>query len=725
MLATELVLALLAAGMAATTAGLVKWSAEARSPLRASVVVFLLLMMVAMVAGGTVYYADPGPTSLVEGFWVASALMSVSVLVVFVGFLAEVRARTAPARDVPAPAPSRPFPGYFASVIAIVLANEFLMGWTFSAAAGVTIGAAANLGSVLVAAANVVDSPWFLFTMSAEMLMTAYFFRGRLPRSVLVVLTAQSVIMLASPPALALGPWIAATIYGGSAVMIGLFVFLFEYLYRNREISAALSGYLPRLLGAYALMMLGLFLWLVRGDALLFAASIVLEMVFYFDLVLRPERFEDPVRVNWQLRPHWTFAVLLFVFVAELFMGAVLSAQAFGGDFTAAIPALPLSGSASTIAYNAVYNGFWFFALATNSTWFLLMMGLEMGTLVFFKFRETRRRETRVRLALLMASYGAFVVFFPSEYYSFVFPTFASGTDVPVLGWSMGIGSGALAVGVFGVVLATYAIMGAATVLFGRRAICSVFCMAPLMYQGTTLDAMKSFNRSSPVARKYLSSRFSGLYSVTTGLVLVSLVLASVASYLDQVGLWSLEILGSDPTVFLYAFYFSVLWYVLFVTIPYTGNYNCVTMGWCYTGAITQAFSRVGFFRLKVYDREVCRRCTTLDCAKSCPVGLVDMPGHFRSKGEFRSSKCCGIGDCVEACPYGNMYFRDVRHWFREHSRSASRARPTLLPMIRAPSHTAPVAPPPSVRAGSGGSGSPPPAAPAPFRRSSRSDTAN
>ena len=690
MLAGELVLAILAAGMAATTAGLVKWSAEARTPLRASVVVFLLLMMVAMVGGGTVYYLHPGPTALVEGFWVASALMSVSVLVVFVGFFAEIRLRASSARPLPAPAPSRPFPGYFASVIAIVLANEFLMGWTFSAAAGVTIGAAANLGSVLAAFAAVVDSPWFLFTMAAEMLLTAYFFRGRLPRSALVLLFAQSAIMLASPPALSLGPWVAATVYAGSAVMIGLFVFLFEYLYRNREISTALSGYLPRLLGAYALMMLGLFLWLVRGDALVFAVSVVLEMVFYFDLVLRPERLEDPTRVSWQARPHWTFAVLLFVFVAELFMGALLSAQAFGGEFTSVIPALPLAGSPSTVVYNAVYNGFWFFALATNSTWFLLMMGLEMGALVFFKFRETRRRETRVRLALLMASYGAFVVFFPSEYYSFVFPGLASGTNVPVLGWSMGIGSGPLAVGVFGVVLATYAIMGGAAILFGRRAICSVFCMAPLMYQGTTLDAMKSFNRSSPVGRKYLSSRFSGLYSVTVGLVLVSLLLASVASYLDQAGLWSLEILGSDPTVFLYAFYFSVLWYVLFVTIPYTGNYNCVTMGWCYTGAITQAFSRIGFFRLKVRDREVCRRCTTLDCAKACPVGLVDMPGHFRTKGEFRSSKCCGVGDCVESCPYGNLYFRDVRHWFREHFRSAPEPRPTLLPMIGSPSNGAP-----------------------------------
>ncbi|MGD0250580.1 MAG: hypothetical protein ABSB97_06830, partial [Thermoplasmata archaeon] len=69
------VLAPLAAGMAVATAYLVAWAAEARTPLRASTVVFLLLMMVAMVAGAAVYYANPSTPALIEGFWVASGLM--------------------------------------------------------------------------------------------------------------------------------------------------------------------------------------------------------------------------------------------------------------------------------------------------------------------------------------------------------------------------------------------------------------------------------------------------------------------------------------------------------------------------------------------------------------------------------------------------------------------------------------------------------------------------
>jgi polyferredoxin len=242
------------------------------------------------------------------------------------------------------------------------------------------------------------------------------------------------------------------------------------------------------------------------------------------------------------------------------------------------------------------------------------------------------------------------------------------------------------------VIFLSYAVTGALTVLFGRRVVCSVFCTAPLMYQGTTFTAMNSFNRSSPVAHKYLGSRFSTLFSATTGVTMASLVAVSFLSFFDQTGRLSVSLLGADPSVFFFSLSFGVLWFLLFVTIPYTGNYNCVTMGWCYTGTIAAAFSRLGFFKLKVRDRAVCQRCTTLDCAKKCPVGLVDMPGHFRQFGEFRSSKCCGVGSCVDACPYGNLYIHDVRHWVAQ--RFSRRHEPPLsqrLPMVSAAPRRAPL----------------------------------
>jgi len=178
---------------------------------------------------------------------------------------------------------------------------------------------------------------------------------------------------------------------------------------------------------------------------------------------------------------------------------------------------------------------------------------------------------------------------------------------------------------------------------------------------------------------------------------MAALVGTSLLSYLDTAGLASVYIQGNDPSVFFFVLSFSVVWYLLFVSIPYAGNYNCVTMGWCYTGTITQAFQKIGFFQLKVRDKQVCRDCTTLDCAKACPVGLVDMPGHFRTKGRFRSTKCCGVGDCVEICPHDNLYIADIRHWVRRRlgvpetrARRAgaappvSRPRPSFAPPARA-----------------------------------------
>ena len=676
-----------AAGMALATAGLIRWAAEARTGVRAAASLFLLGMMGGMLAGALYYYLTPSATSIIVGLWIASGLMSVSVVPVFIQVLREANRRFAGGAEELAPTPFEPGPIYVGTVIALVLASELLMGLVFSLASGVSLTTLSQgsygLGSLL---ANAVQSPWFIFTMVAEMGLTVFLLRRALPRALVTVFAFQVPIMVLTPTALDVAGWSAMAIYAGSAIMIAFFVFLFEYIYRHRTLTDGLARYLVALTAVYALMMAGLFLWLDYGTSAFFALSLVLEMVLYFAAVLHGDGFHKEEPFVWQLRANWAFALLASVFVAEVFMGALLDAQVFGTGFLGGVPSLGLSGDALTVVSHALYNGFFFLAIVTASTWFLVMMGLEMGALVAFKIRETRSRETRVRLGLVIGSYAAFIVFFPSIYYAEAFPHWPSGSQVPVLGWSMGLGSEMIAPAVFVAILVTYAIMGTASALFGRRAICSAFCSAALMYQGTAIDSMKTFNRTSPLAHRYLGSRFSGLYSATLSVVIGSLAIASVYSVLDGLNITNVTVAGLDPTVFLFTFYFAVLWYVLFVTLPYAGNYNCVTMGWCYTGIIAQAFQKVGFFRLKVKDRSICRSCTTLDCAKACPVGLVDMPGHFRTKGEFRSSKCCGVGDCIEACPYGNMYIYDVRHAIaRLFGRDLSGRPPSRLPMVRAP----------------------------------------
>jgi polyferredoxin len=595
--------------------------------------------------------------------------------------------------------------------VGLVLLNELLMGATFSLAYGGGVPGGgrggADLGATLAA---VVGSSWFLFTMAAEMAVATYLLLPRVGRELAIVLGAQSALMFLSPPALGSdSTWVSVAVFGGSAGMIGLFVFLMEHAYRHPDLDGRFARYTVRLLAVYVVLMAGLYLWLADGSALLFAAAVVLEMVLFFEAVLRPGPSTADDRVNWQLRPRWAFQLLLYVFVAELFMGALLDLEANGPSFLAIVPSAALVGSPLAVLGSAASNGFWFVAVVTGSAWFLIMMGLEMGALVAFKMRETRPGELRVRLALMVGAFALFTVYLPGFWTTLPVRNLPEIAQVPLVGWGMGIGSGGpLAPGLFGAIGLTYIGVGALSALFGRRVLCSVLCNAPMMFQGTLLDGMKSFNRSSVVGRKYLGSRFSSAYTVTTAAVLVSLVGASSLSFLDSIGRADVTFAGRDPTQFLFGFYFGVLWYVMFVTIPYTGSYNCVTMGWCHWGTFSQAFSRLGFFKLKVKDREVCRQCTTLDCAKACPVGLVDMPGHFRTKGEFRSSKCCGVGGCVGACPYGNLYIHDVRHWVagRLMARRDAREAARQLPMVgatgrRTPSlqRAAPAAAPPGARA--------------------------
>ena len=142
-------------------------------------------------------------------------------------------------------------------------------------------------------------------------------------------------------------------------------------------------------------------------------------------------------------------------------------------------------------------------------------------------------------------------------------------------------------------------------------------------------------------------------------------------------GVVSLTIFGTDASFFAYSFYFSFLWYIVWMMIPFVGTYGCVNTGMCGWGSFNQLVSRLGFFKLKVKDSDLCVRCETKDCAKVCPVGITDQPGSFIASGELKSMKCIGVGDCVSACPYENIYFFDVRGWLREKL-GARKDRPTI-----------------------------------------------
>ncbi|HTT14920.1 MAG TPA: hypothetical protein VMG81_03975 [Thermoplasmata archaeon] len=286
------ILAGFATGMAATSAIAVKWAAFARGPLRASVVLFVLAMMAAMFAGVLVYFALGGAAGLIAGLWAAAALMSASAFIVFVGFAREVRLRQGP-RD------ARPSPGsrlgFVAAVIGLVIANEFLMGWSFSLLAGtLPVGFGPGGRELLGVLAGAVTSPWFVFPMALEMVLTLRFLGVGFPRSMRPFLLVQPAIMICSPPTIAGFPWLVSTTVGASALMGLAIAWLLIGLFRGEPLAPNVARYLLAFFGSLGLMAAGLVAWVAYAVPELFALSLVVQMTVFLWAVTDPTHFAAP-----------------------------------------------------------------------------------------------------------------------------------------------------------------------------------------------------------------------------------------------------------------------------------------------------------------------------------------------------------------------------------------------------------------------------------------------
>jgi polyferredoxin len=667
----EPILWAIAAVMVYVTARIIKYAGRAKNELEHSLSVFLLAMMASMFGGATVYFLYRGPESLVAAVAVSSAVM-VGAFIPVLNTLVKLSSTQSPPPQLQGLLSRRV--GGRLLIVLLAIVNEVLMGWAFALAS-----AQLNPSTGVVAQLDqAVASYWFVFPMAAEMALSSYYFRRDFERSVYIVFVFQAAIMVLTPTAIANSRWEEVSVYVGGSMMTTMFIYVFDYLYKHRRLNSVFGEYIFRLLVVYTLMMGGLFLWMVTRQPALFDVSIVGEMLIYFDGVLSPLRYAESKQRSWLLEPSWTFRMLVAIFAAEFFMGGVFDLEYYGAHtFLSALTLAPLMGNPLNVAGAAAYNFVMAFSLITGSAWYLVMMGAEMGSLVVFRIREVKVRETRIRLTLMLLAYFAYAVLLPY----FVIPS-RKLPNIPFVGQAMGIGtvSPVAPAFAFGIVT-TYLIYGALSLLFGARVLCSGTCTAATMYQGTFYDAMKSFNRTTKTGRKLLGSRITKTYKATSTLVWISLVVAATASYLNSVGVVHITVYGQDAAQFLYSFYFNFLWYIVFMLIPFIGTYGCVTTGMCHWGMTNQWISRLGFFRLKVRDRELCVKCPTKDCSRACPVGLTDMPGQFIAKGEFRASKCIGVGDCVESCPYGNIYFYDVRNWLRE--KLGIKPRTTTIHMIQ------------------------------------------
>ena len=173
-----------------------------------------------------------------------------------------------------------------ASYITLLVLSEFLMGWTFNLASGlIGLSAGYSIADVAKELQYSITTYWFVFTMVGEMGFTLFALRKTLRPGLLKILAIQGVVMFLTPTALSSRVWETYTFYLEAAAMIGLVVFAIDYLRRKKERDRPMLSYLGSFIVANAVMMVGLLLWLVDGDSLLLALSLVAETAIYFDAV--------------------------------------------------------------------------------------------------------------------------------------------------------------------------------------------------------------------------------------------------------------------------------------------------------------------------------------------------------------------------------------------------------------------------------------------------------
>jgi hypothetical protein len=262
---------------------------KARDGIDASIILLFLGMMVGMLLGPAYLYLTTlgfGISDVV--IWEIAVFMTLGMMPAAGLTAAKFVLLSEPDRKGPPPL-SALFDhtsALRASYISLLVASEFLMGWTFNLASGlIRLSVGYSVVDVAKQFEYSLTTYWFVFTMVGEMGFTLFALRKTLRPGLLKILVIQGAVMFLTPTALGSRVWETYTVYLEAAVMTGLVVFAIDYLRRNKERDRPMLSYLGSFVIANAVMMVGLLVWLVDGDSLLLALSLVAETAIYFDAV--------------------------------------------------------------------------------------------------------------------------------------------------------------------------------------------------------------------------------------------------------------------------------------------------------------------------------------------------------------------------------------------------------------------------------------------------------
>jgi len=263
---------------------------RAESGIDVTIDLLLLGMMVAMLAGPAYLYLATLSFGLGDvAIWEIAVFMMVGMMPIGVLLFAKYWMQDDPERKGPLPLSKLldHISGLRASYIVLLLLSEFLMGWTYNLASGlIHLSQGYSLQGVVVELDYSLTTYWFVFTMVGEMALTLFALRKTIRSGLLEILAIQGVVMLLTPTALSWQAWETYTVYLEAAVMTGLIMFALSYLRKKVEGDRALLSYLGLFIMANAVMMAGFLIWLLDGNTLLLALSLVVETVIYFDAVL-------------------------------------------------------------------------------------------------------------------------------------------------------------------------------------------------------------------------------------------------------------------------------------------------------------------------------------------------------------------------------------------------------------------------------------------------------